>query len=136
MDAETTSSRTQPGIRGVEAVTFFVHDLEQAKAFYRDALQLEPEEEEEDFASYRAGPVAVQLHPAGEPRPGVVLGRSGTGVPVQITFEVADVDAAIEHVRRLGVVVFDEPKDRPWGKRDAGVYDPEGNEIYFSQSLD
>jgi predicted enzyme related to lactoylglutathione lyase len=130
------TSSALPGIRGLEAVMFFVHDLERAKAFYRDALQLEPEEEEDDFASYRAGAVSVQLHPAGEPRPGVVLGRSGSGVPVQVTFEVTDVDAAVEHVRRLGFQVFDEPKDRPWGKRDGGVLDSEGNEIYFSQSLD
>lgn len=132
----SASPSAQPGIRGLEAVTLFVHDLERAKAFYRDALQLEPEEHEEDFASYRAGAVSVQLHPAGEPHPGVVLGRSGGGVPVQITFEVDDVDAAIEHVRVLGFEVFDEPKDRPWGKRDAGILDPEGNEIYFSRPVD
>ena len=120
----------------IDHVGLTVSDYERAKAFYRDALQLRPEEEEEDFASYRAGAVSVQLHPAGEPRPGVVLGRSGTGVPVQVTFEVADVDAAIDRLRRLGFKVFDEPKDRPWGKRDAGVLDPEGNEVYFSQSLD
>jgi predicted enzyme related to lactoylglutathione lyase len=113
----------------------FVHDLERAKTFYRDVLQLEPEEQEEGFASYRAGAVSLQLHPAGEPHPGVVLGRSGTGVPVQITFEVDNVDAAIDHVRQLGFEVFDEPKDRPWGKRDAGIFDPEGNEIYFSQPV-
>ena len=47
----------------------------------------------------------------------------------KVTFEVADVDAAIDHLRRLGFKVFDEPKDRPWGKRDAGVLDPEGNEV-------
>jgi catechol 2,3-dioxygenase-like lactoylglutathione lyase family enzyme len=105
----------------------FVHDLERAKWFYGDVLGLEPEEQEEDFASYRAGSASIQLHPAGEPRPGVILGRSGSGVGVQITFEVDDVDAAVEHLRRRGVEVFDEPKDRPWGKRDAGVLDPEGN---------
>jgi predicted enzyme related to lactoylglutathione lyase len=76
------------------------------------------------------------LHPAGEPRPGVVLRRSGKGVPVQITFGVDDVDATIEHVSGLGFKVFDEPKDRSWGKRDAGVLDPEGNEVYLSQSID
>ena len=132
----SASPSAQPRIRALEAMMLFVHDLERAKAFYRDGLGLEPEEEEADFASYRAGTTSLQLHPAGEPHPGVVLGRSGTGVPVQVTFEVDDVDAAIEHVRGLGVDVFDEPKDRPWGKRDAGILDPEGNEIYFSQPVD
>jgi hypothetical protein len=42
----------------------------------------------------------------------------------------------IAHVRRLGFKVFDEPKNRPWGKRDAGILDPEGNEIYFSQPVE
>jgi Crp-like helix-turn-helix domain len=104
-----TSASSQPGIRGVEAVMFFVHDLDRAKSFYRDGSPASPEDEEEDFASYRTGPVSIQLHPAGEQRPGIILGRSGTGVPVQVTFEVVDVDA-IEHVRRLGHEVFDEPK--------------------------
>jgi uncharacterized glyoxalase superfamily protein PhnB len=77
----------------------------------------------------------VQLHPAGQPFPDVVLGRRGPGVAVQITLEVEDVDAAVAYVRGEGVQVFDEPKDRPWGKRDAGVYDPDGNEVYFSQPI-
>jgi lactoylglutathione lyase len=123
------------GIRRLEAVMLFVHDLEAAKTFYRDVLGLEPEVEEDDFGSYRVGTVSLQLHPAGEPPPRVVLGRSGNGVPAQITFEVQDVDAAVDYVRQLGVEVFDEPNDRAWGKRDAGIRDPEGNEVHLSQSL-
>ena len=114
----------------------FVHDLAAAKAFYRDVLGLEPEDEADDFGSYRVGTASLQLHPAGEPRPGVVLGRSGDGVPAQITFDVEDVDAAIDRVRQLGIEVFDGPKDRAWGKREAGIRDPEGNEVYFSQPLE
>jgi hypothetical protein len=52
MDASSGSPTGTPGIRGLEGVMFFVHDLERAKAFNRGALHLEPEEEEEDFASY------------------------------------------------------------------------------------
>ena len=124
-----------PRIRRLEAVMLFVEHLERAKWFYGDVLRLEPEEVSDDFASYRAGAASIQLHPAGEPRPGVVLGRAGAGAQIQITFEVDDVDAAVEHLRALGVEVFDEPDDRPWGKRDAGVYDPDGNEIYVSKAI-
>ena len=110
----------------------FVEDLPRSKDFYGRLLGLLLVEEEEDFASYRLGATLLQLHPAGEPRPGVLLGRKGPGAAVQITFTVEDVGRAIDHVRGKGVEVFDEPKDRPWGTRDAGVLDPDGNEIYFS----
>lgn len=123
------------GVGGLEAVTLFVEDLGRANRFYGEVLGLRPEEQQEDFASYRVGSTSLQLHPAGEPRPGVVLGRRGPGVAIQITLEVEDVDSAVTYLRELGVEVFDDPKDRPWGKRDAGVYDPDGNEIYLSQPV-
>jgi predicted enzyme related to lactoylglutathione lyase len=111
----------------------FVEDLKHAKRFYGDLLGLIPEEQADDFASYRVGASSLQLHPAGQPFPGLILGRSGPGVAVQVTLDVEDVDTAVNYLRAEGVQVFSEPQDRE-GKRDAGVLDPDGNEVYLSQS--
>ena len=129
------SGEPRIGVRGLEAVTLYVEDLDHAKHFYGGVLGLRAEEIEDDFASYRVGAASLELHPSGEPFPGVVLGRQGPGVAVQITLEVEDVEAAVAYVRAEGSEVFQEPKDRPWGKRDAGVHDPDGNEVYFSQPI-
>jgi lactoylglutathione lyase len=38
-----------------------------------------------------------------------------------------DCDAAVEHLRRNGVMIIEEPIDQPWGERVAHVLDPDGN---------
>ncbi len=48
---------------------------------------------------------------------------------VVIYFEVADVDATVERLRKLGLQFDTEPTDQDWRWREAYISDPAGNRV-------
>ncbi len=54
---------------------------------------------------------------------------------VLLSFEVADVDAAVAQVAALGGTVSGPANDMPWGQRVAHVQDPDGNAVNLTQQL-
>jgi len=58
--------------------------------------------------------------------PAAVAGP-GTGSRLQLTIEVADVDAMCAELVRRGVKLLNGPIDRPWGIRTASFMDPGGH---------
>jgi catechol 2,3-dioxygenase-like lactoylglutathione lyase family enzyme len=104
------------------SLTLYVEDLAPSRRFYAELLGLPVGDEGEWGLVLRAGGVELFLHPRGD---------SASRQHVEMTFDVADVDAAMERLRRLGVPVVDEPADRDWGDRDAAVADPDRNTVYF-----
>lgn len=108
-------------------------DMEATLAFYRDLLG--------GTVAYEfPGPDGVVVYA------GLDLGSSHIGIgfnpdlpesssprPVSLWVYVSDCDAAIEHLRRAGVTVTEEPADQTWGERVARVLDPNGNEVILGQ---
>ncbi|MFE2375025.1 VOC family protein [Streptomyces sp. NPDC059398] len=122
-----------------------VNDVDEALAFYRDALGLESRN---DVAS--GGFRWVTLGSASQPGLEIVLsephaGRSQAdgdalqelltkGVLPNIVFCSDDLDATFETVLASGAEVLQEPIDQPWGPRDCAFRDPSGNVVRISQA--
>ena len=122
-----------------------VSDVDEALAFYRDALGLEVQQ---DVSS--GGHRWVTLGSDAQPGLGIVLsdphaGRSqadgdviaellAKGVLPMLVFSSDDVDALFETVQASGAEVLQEPTDQGWGPRDCAFRDPSGNTVRISQA--
>jgi catechol 2,3-dioxygenase-like lactoylglutathione lyase family enzyme len=122
-----------------------VSDVDEALAFYRDALGLEVQQ---DVSS--GGHRWVTLGSDAQPGLGIVLsdphaGRSqadgdviaellAKGVLPMLVFTSDDVDGLFETVQASGAEVLQEPTDQGWGPRDCAFRDPSGNTVRISQA--
>ena len=122
-----------------------VSDVDEALAFYRDALGLDVTQDV-SAGDYRW----VTLGSDAQPGLGIVLsvphaGRSqadgdviqellAKGVLPMLVFASDDVDATFETVKAAGAEVVQEPTDQGWGPRDCAFRDPSGNHIRISQA--
>ena len=122
-----------------------VSDVDEALAFYRDALGLEVQQDV-SAGGYRW----VTLGSDAQPGLGIVLsephaGRSqadgdviqellAKGVLPMLVFASDDVDATFEKVQASGAEVVQEPTDQGWGPRDCAFRDPSGNTVRISQA--
>ena len=123
-----------------------VSDVDEALAFYRDALGLEVQQD------VPAGEFRwVTLGTPAQPGLGIVLadphaGRSqaegdaiaellAKGSMPMLVFASDDVDATFEKVRASGAEVLQEPMDQGWGPRDCAFRDPSGTTVRISQAL-
>jgi len=118
-------------------------DLERARAFYAEKLGLEPVEERPGGLRYRCGDGWFAIfQSAGAP----------SGAHTQMGFEVADIEATVDELRRRGVV-FEEydvpglstvngiaevagnyPSKGAAGERAAWFRDSEGNLLGIGQA--
>jgi predicted enzyme related to lactoylglutathione lyase len=94
-----------------------VSDWPAAVAWYRDVLGLTVvlQVEADRFALLQAGAGRLALK-AGQPQPGTAL----------LAFEVADLPAALQRLRDLGVPLQSPLKASPEGYRRALLLDPDG----------
>ncbi|MCX5075718.1 VOC family protein [Streptomyces sp. NBC_00513] len=122
-----------------------VNDVDEALAFYRDALGLKSRN---DVAS--GGFRWVTLGSDDQPDLEIVLsephaGRSQAdgdalqelltkGLLPMTVFRAGDLDATFEKLRASGAEVLQEPIDQPWGPRDCAFRDPSGNMVRISQA--
>ncbi|MGC2289253.1 MAG: VOC family protein [Thermoplasmata archaeon] len=123
-------------IQGLEAVTIHVRDVEKARTFYRDVLELEEVRHvPQRGATYAipGNPTILNMHvkqPQEQGRePGTVTG---------LVFSVLDITAACEGIRRAGGNITDEPEKitNPTGTyMRATIADPDGNEFLFRMRL-
>jgi catechol 2,3-dioxygenase-like lactoylglutathione lyase family enzyme len=91
-------------------------DLERARAFYADKLGLEPIEERPGGLRYQCGSGRFSLfESAGAP----------SGDYTQMAWEVDDIEAVVEELRRRGVVF--EEVDVPGLRTVDGIAEVEGN---------
>jgi catechol 2,3-dioxygenase-like lactoylglutathione lyase family enzyme len=122
---------------GVGAITLFVEDLPEAKAFYARVFDLSVLSEDDNSAVFRFGETLINLLSTGaadelvDPAP---VATPAAGVRCQYTLEVADVDATCELLRERGVELHNGPMDRPWGPRTASFRDPGGHIWEIAQS--
>jgi predicted enzyme related to lactoylglutathione lyase len=122
-----------------------VNDVDEALAFYRDALGLEARN---DVAS--DGFRWVTLGTTDQPDLEIVLSEPHAGRPKAdgdarqelltkgvlptTVFRTDDLDGTFEKVRASGAEVLQEPIDQPWGPRDCAFRDPSGNTVRISQA--
>ena len=114
----------------IGAITLFVEDLTAAKAFYAGVFGLPVHFEDEASAVFRFGSTLINLLDVREapelvaPAP---VAPADSGVRVQFTINVEDVDATVAELGRRGVTLLSGPITRPWGIRTASFRDPAGH---------
>jgi catechol 2,3-dioxygenase-like lactoylglutathione lyase family enzyme len=114
----------------IGAITLFVDDLAEARAFYLAVFGLPVHFEDDASVVFKFGPMLVNLLDVREapelvaPAP---VADGGAGIRFQLTIEVDDVDAAVAEVVRRGATLLNGPIDRPWGIRTAAFRDPAGH---------
>lgn len=127
-ESSTNEERKWPG--NIEAVTLFQEDLAAAKRFYQDVFGLSVYFEDANSAVFRFGQTLVNLLAAGE-APTLVepagVATQDSGVRLQFTLAVDDVDRVCEELKGRGVEILNGPIDRPWGIRTASFRDPGGH---------
>jgi catechol 2,3-dioxygenase-like lactoylglutathione lyase family enzyme len=111
----------------VEAITLFVEDLDAAKRFYREVLDLPVEYQDEDSAVFRFTNTLVNLLRVQAVPELIAPAEMGAGVRSVFTIGVEDVDAVCAELASRGVTLLNGPMDRPWGIRTASFQDPAGH---------
>ncbi|MDQ2991411.1 MAG: VOC family protein [Candidatus Eremiobacteraeota bacterium] len=102
-------------------------DLDRSSAFYRNVLGLKLVAENEAWANFQLGDGStLSLHAKTE----LLAVRPGS---LQLGFAVESVDTFVADCTQLGVPVFQDPYDEPFG-RVAVIGDPDGYPIQISSS--
>ena len=112
-------------VRSVAAVRIFVTDLERARSFYRDSLELAEQSHDPASAVLDAGGVSVILEacPADDPECAGLVGRL-----LAVSFETAgDIDVVYRRLMDRGVTFAGPPEKQGWGGTLAFPRDPDGN---------
>ncbi len=99
-------------IKSVAHITIGVTDLKKSVSFFQEVLGLEKIGEWPSYAIFDIEGVTLGLEPKAK---------------TEICFLVDDVDKTYRNLKDKGVEFVTEPKDRPWGVRDATIIDPDGN---------
>jgi catechol 2,3-dioxygenase-like lactoylglutathione lyase family enzyme len=126
----------------------WVHDQDEALAFYTDKLGFEVREdvtmpEMGNFRWLAVGPVgqddfsvvlmAVPGEPVMEPDTREqVLDLAAKGFAGTVFLTTEDCRASYEELKARGVEFSEEPEERPYGV-DAGFHDPSGNSFRLTQ---
>jgi predicted enzyme related to lactoylglutathione lyase len=122
-----------------------VNDVDEAVAFYRDAVGLEVQNNVES-GGFRWVTMGVPAQPGlalvlSEPHAGRSQADGDAlqelltkGVLPALVFASGDVDAAFEKAQATGAEVLQEPIDQGWGPRDCAFRDPSGNTVRISQA--
>ena len=116
-----------PWPEGIHAITLFVEDLAQSRAFYRGAFGVDTVFEDGDSAVFRFGTTLINLLRTSAAPELIAPAELGRGVRAVYTLQVDDVDAVCARLRAAGVTLLNGPIDRPWGVRTASFADPAGH---------
>lgn len=103
------------------SVAVFVTDIERAKRFYRDHLELPMTKEGSFGAEFLEGPTHLGVHPAVHPEARALVGRH-TG----LTLHVSGILDYCERLHERGVRFITEPTKSGFGVM-AMISDPDGN---------
>lgn len=124
--------------RGVGAITLFVEDVPEAKAFYQRVFDVPIVFEDESSAAFKFDNMIVNLLSAAV-APGLIDPAPVAGVDAgsrfQLTIWVDDADAVCADLAERGVTLLNGPMDREWGVRTATFSDPAGHVWEIAQGL-
>ena len=117
-------------LQSLGAITMFVEDRTQSKAFYERAFDVPALNEDDVSIAFKFENVIVNLlesraaHELIDPAP--VATREG-GSRFQLTIWVDDADAVCAELASRGVELLNGPVNRDWGVRTASFTDPDGH---------
>jgi len=138
-NAPTAPSTPKPPALGkVSAISLFVDDVQQTKAFYQEVFGVPVVFEDDVSAALRFDDLVVNLLHVSEaaalvePKP---VAGPDTGSRFQLSIWVEDVDAICAELQQRGVRLLTGPVDRPWGMRVATFTDPAGHSWEIAQSV-
>lgn len=111
-------------------VSLLEEHLDEAKAFYTGAFELEPLFEDENTVVFKIGETILHLMGANA-APGL-LGPDGAAEPgaghrSYLAIQVDDVDSLCGQLAERGVRILSGPTDQAWGIRTANFEDPGGH---------
>ena len=101
-------------IRRIAHITIGVSDLKRSMAFFGDILGFDKIGEWSNYAIFDIAGVSFGLEPKAK---------------TEIFLLVDDVDQAYRKLKKGGLKFTTEPKDQPWGAREASFVDPDGNKF-------
>ena len=116
-----------------------VESVDQVRAFYVEKLGFSHmmgmlgKDGQLDFCTVTLGGAKVMLTRTQERMEGTSAASSKR--PVEIYFEVADVNGYHNQVKKNGVKITDPLTDQWWGDRTFKVMDPVGYQIWFYQTV-
>jgi len=120
-------------------VELFVRNVDASIAFYK-ALGFDVARRFEDHVQLRRGEIRLALqgdaHAVAGPHyftPHIQSFPRGTGV--EISIQVADVDAEYIRAKTAGLNIVKPMQDRPWGARDFRLADPDGYFLRITSPL-
>jgi catechol 2,3-dioxygenase-like lactoylglutathione lyase family enzyme len=110
-------------LQSVSAVRIFVDDIERARHFYRDVLELTETTATPDWALFDLDgkSIIVEKVAADDPEHDLV------GRLLAVSFNVDDIDAAYRKLKARGVDFPEPPERQTWGGTLAFPRDPDGN---------
>jgi catechol 2,3-dioxygenase-like lactoylglutathione lyase family enzyme len=122
----------------VGAITLFVGDPAQSKAFYENVFGAPLVHEDGSAVAFRFENTIVNLLQRSEAvelvEPAAVA-PADAGSQLQLTVWVEDADEACRGLAARGVELLNGPIDRPWGVRTAAFADPDGHVWELAQQL-
>jgi catechol 2,3-dioxygenase-like lactoylglutathione lyase family enzyme len=128
--ARRKERKVSESLRSVGAITLFVEDPQQSKAFYLDVFDVPLLFEDENSAAFEFENMVVNLlktpaaHELIEPAP---VADRDAGSRFQLTIWIEDTDAVCSELAARGVTLLNGPIDREWGMRTAAFTDPDGH---------
>jgi lactoylglutathione lyase len=123
----------------MEEIVLFVSDVEAAARFYEEIIGLTRKRTGENFVVLDAGTLrlAFQSRELSAKHGGQMVSRfspENSPLPFELSFDVADVDAAYERAIAAGGDPIEDPHDTNWGDRIAHLRDPNGVLIGLSRN--
>ena len=110
-------------LKSLSAVRIFVDDLDRARRFYRDVLELAERDAQAEWAVFELDGkhIIVEAVPPDDPEHDLV------GRFLAVSFEVDDIDATYRELTQRGVEFAHPPERQAWGGTLAFPRDPDGN---------
>ena len=110
-------------LKSVSAVRIFVDDLDRARRFYRDVLELRETAATSDWVVFDIDGKEIVVEPVASDDPE----RDLVGRFLAVSFTVDDVDATYHDLLAKGVSFASAPEKQAWGGTLAFPRDPAGN---------
>jgi catechol 2,3-dioxygenase-like lactoylglutathione lyase family enzyme len=122
----------------ISAITLFVEDVDEAKAFYQRVFDLPVMHADSEGAMFgfeqtylfltKSAAAPKMIAPA-------AAGKPGNGPRHVFAIIVDDVDAVCAELATKGVQLLNGPDDRDWGMRTANFQDPDGYVWEIAQEI-
>jgi catechol 2,3-dioxygenase-like lactoylglutathione lyase family enzyme len=127
-----------PSLASLGAITMFIEDTQQSKAFYERVFDVSPVYEDENAVAFQFENTVINLlrsHAAHELIAPARVGERDGGSRFQLTIWVSDTDAVCTELTKRGVDLLNGPMNREWGMRTAAFADPDGHIWEVAQKL-